>query len=1367
LHSAGAYAQTHLVSLSVTMRSGGSSSRRAPIGLVASLALILSLAFTAAPALAAPPTMSTPVVSDVSYTTAHVSTELDPQGGFASYVVQISTNGTDWTNNAGGFLSQTKGTVNPELTGLEDGTQYFVRVAASSGFGVPDPPETISPGPNPSFTTLTADPPTIPGAVAASDVFSTSATGTAEVNRPASSDRVECRFEYVSDADFTASGFAGATSRDCIPNPIEDAGAKAVTAPLGCTSPVAEAGNCLTPNTTYHLRLAAENAGGEVTKDATSTFTTLAPVAKPTAIAADDAFEVGKRSAQATGKVERPAGADPALDVSCRFEVVTDAQFDDTGFEGAARTDCVPNPITSPDLGHPAVIAEVEAQLGGLEPNTTYHLRLAAENGGGTDTKDAASTFTTLPVIRPMLTVASVTEVGYATAHISGLADPGTQGVGWGLEWAIDPDTEGWSGGGAREPQEGQSGGVDAGAPATPIDAVIPNGLRPGTTYKVRFSGFDFEEFVDFLSPEPYEEFTTKGTSTPPSADLDPVTAITGTTAHFSGTVDAHAPAETLNAEGKEAYKTDWHFECTPECPGLPSGTVEGEEGSQSIDFDAHHLDTNTSYEVKLIAHNALATVESAQTFETPLVPPTVKTIPGASDGEGGYTLAGVVNPNHSEITSCNFEWGPNSADYAFTAPCSPAPGGGGQPVTVEAHLTGLNAGVAYHANLVIESTAFGKAQSGDQSFIPTLAPKGPACPNEVERKENNSLALTECRAYEMVTHPRKEGNFATRVSFSDGDAVRYTSRATNLANSGLSTSLFSDYVATRTPLGWETIPNLNGPSGSIYGAPEYVTSQGIGFNLPYSADLRSSIKLLGKQGSPIEIYYRAPSGRFELVGKGSPFDYNGTASSNLTDRLDVSDDLSRLVLSAPNPNNMTWWGPGIYEFVGTGNDQPRRVDSDNAGSPTCNVQGRRAAVTNALSRDGRVVHFTVEGCGAKELWARVDATTSYRTSASQCTRTALDPGGACNAPSDSHFAAAVREGARVYFTSTQQLVDADTDQTNDLYACDIPTSPQVPAGTANPCAAFDEISGAATGAGVENLLAASEDGSTIYFTATGVLANNEDALDEEAVTGDHNLYVWRADAAHPAGQTSFVGRLSSDAAFPQTTRDGRYLLLATASPLTPTDTDQARDVYRYDAASGEMTRVSARSSDSGGNRQSDATIYRPAISEDGQKVVFLTAEALSSADGNDVDDAYLWASGQVSLISTGSVGGGAVGGQDSPVIAPSGLDVYFTTAAALTPADGDAADDIYDARIGGGFSFAQESCSGEACQPPSPNPLPTPDPATAKPSVDSDTVRACPKGKVAKRNKCVKRKHKKHHKRFHKAHKSHKQAGHGREESK
>ena len=1491
----------------VAVRSRTARPLRATLAVLA--LAIAAFAVTVAPASAAPPSVTTPVASDVSYSSVHVEGKVTTDGSgyftVTTYTFEYCADGLDCAEDANwsvGFQSgfgtsivgpATDEPVQAPITGLKGGTKYFVRLAANNGLAGEET-ATRSPEPNPSFTTLTADPPSVEQTDNASEVEYAQAKFSGKVNRPAKSNDLTCNFEYITDVAYLANPagkrFSGATAIACDPSPVAIEGSSIVSAqPTGLSSsttyhlrlavsnasaadakeasatfttkgpvpapsveqtdnaseveysraslsgrvsrpagvdpilntechfeyitddtyqanpagerfsgatPVecqpslidapgpaevtAQLGG-LVPSTTYHLRLSATNAGGTDSKEAASTFTTLGPVPKPLVIKINDATDVGKHSAKVSGEIQRPAGSgDPAFDTSCRFEYVSEEQFNDNPpgeeFAGAGSVDCVEAPLTGTAPDYPAVKAAVSAELTGLPSGptgTTYHLRLTANNGGGNVSKEAAGTFTTLPIIHPSFTVDSITEVGYSSFKVNGTADPGNQGTFPFFEFSPAGKEE-WVGN-----PIGRFQAIGAGAPAKQVSFTFPCSsgqcdspkLKPGTTYEVRLGGREEEERSNFFySPTPYPEFTTKGTSTPPSASCDPVTEITGTSAHISCAVDSHAPAGPLDDEGKAAYKTDWHFECTPACPpGLNGGTVEAEEGSQAIELDVKHLEAKSHYQIKLIAHNALETVESEVTFDTLGLAPTVTALPGGSDGEGGYILAGTVNPNNSKVTSCEFKWGPDSASYAFKADCSPKPGEKGQPVTVEAHLTGLNPGSVYHANLFATNAA-GTEESKDFEFTPTLAEPGPECANEQLRKENDSLGLPECRAYEMVTDPNKQGAgaFFGRLAgdFSGGDAVAYESGAPNIAGSGAGSpnAIQGSYVATRTPTGWKTIPNLNGPTGSLYAAPEFTKDPA---TLNFSADLLSSLWQLSKKDTPAApgsqgmLYLRRPDGRFVLVGVGR---IGETPSGGL-----ASDDLSH-VLGWGSPGfEQTPWGPGVYEFVGTGNDQPRRVDLDAVGDAICGGGGI-AAVPNAISTDGRVIVLTAQCDGS--IWARVDGTTSYKVSASLCIRAD------CNAPAKAEFRAAAKDGSRVYFTTTQQLVNGDEDQTNDLYACDIPTTPQAPVGTASPCAALHQVSAAPGGkADVQQLLKISDDGSTAYFTARGVLADNEDALGEPALAGDRNLYAWRTDAAHPDGQTTFVARLpESDSPQVQTTSDGRYLLLQTAGQLllTDTDTDHTTDIYRYDTVGDEMVRVSTAVSGAGGNGDFDARLggfgvpvdqqhnSHFSISGDGQLIVFASAEPLSPTDGNGEPDAYLWndghALGSVAPLVPGFEYGQNIPGRAS--IDGSGHDIYIQTGARLNPSDVDFAGDIYDVRIGGGFPQRQEGCTGELCQSPGSTPPVTSPSPTDQPNGEGNIKppKPCPKGRVRKKNgRCVK----KHSAKKHSSKKaSHKQGG-------
>jgi len=558
-------------------------------------------------------------------------------------------------------------------------------------------------------------------------------------------------------------------------------------------------------------------------------------------------------------------------------------------------------------------------------------------------------------------------------------------------------------------------------------------------------------------------------------------------------------------------------------------------------------------------------------------------------------------------------------------------------------------------------------------SAAPALAED---CPNAALRAENNSTRLPECRAYEMVTPLYKEGFPVNPQTYTaDGDAVAYESTG-NFAGNEYGT-VANQYVAARSASGWSTTA-LN-PSLATYFT---LADQAVGF----SADLRSALwvmKARDEPTSPESLYVRGLDGVFTRIG----------STTALTEVVGASADLSHMIF-----RRGLGVGP-LYEFVGTENQgPPSPVGVDNTGAPTPEI-----TCGGSTSVDVRVIVFT-SGCietGAPALWARVGGTATVAVSASECTRTSGDPGGACNAPADANLAGMAADGSRVFFTTTQQLVNGDTDQTNDLYECDIPPGSPAPVGTANPCASLTEVSGATSGANVESVVHVSEDGSRVYFVATGVRAINLGTEDAAAVAGNNNLYVWEKDAVHPVGQTTFVAKLEANDIFgPQTTADGRYLVFSTASRLLASDTDEAYDMYRYDAETGSLLRLSTDTNGSGGNEPgaqalafgSERNQPHTAMSDDASTVVFETAEALSPGDTDGTTDVYEWHEGQVSLISNG--GGG------SPWITGSGRDIFFRTNQPLTPGDSGTEGDVYDARIGGGFPVAPSTpCSGEACQ--------------------------------------------------------------------
>ena len=151
------------------------------------------------------------------------------------------------------------------------------------------------------------------------------------------------------------------------------------------------------------------------------------------------------------------------------------------------------------------------------------------------------------------------------------------------------------------------------------------------------------------------------------------------------------------------------------------------------------------------------------------------------------------------------------------------------------------------------------------------------------------------------------------------------------------------------------------------------------------------------------------------------------------------------------------------------------------------------------------------------------------------------------------------------------------------------------------------------------------------------------------------------------------------------------------------------------------------------------------AMSADGQRVFFDTGDPLVKQDANGVRDVYLWEQGKVSLISSGR------SSKESYFLdnSESGNDVFFTTSEGLNPEDTDGAYDVYDARVGGGFSVVgpPAPCSGGGCQtpeaPPSFNAAGSSELNGAGNVKERMKKPKCAKGKVRKHGRCVKKQQK------------------------
>ena len=633
---------------------------------------------------------------------------------------------------------------------------------------------------------------------------------------------------------------------------------------------------------------------------------------------------------------------------------------------------------------------------------------------------------------------------------------------------------------------------------------------------------------------------------------------------------------------------------------------------------------------------------------------------------------------------------------------------------------------------------------------------------------------LPDNRVWEQVSPLDKHGNDVTpseAMAAISGNRLLFLSQG---AFADADTALGVDgirYLATRTQSGWHT-ESLMPPGGSFtYGANGY---QGFTQDLSKGVIGWKEDQLSGTVDprAPIgfNLYMRdTESGSFQLL--------NGTLNPIGEQHGFVwgSSDFSKLAietgrrLTPDSPCNSANSGVSCaYEWE---EGQLRLASVLPDGEPVegdvGNYTGSGASGNSdhAISDDGHRLFFASPrdaSGGAGTLYSREDGITTVPISESERTL----PGGADGNPIKFQTAEAAH-GDRVLFSTTNSLLDADTDDTNDLYLYDF----NKPTGERLTLVSEDNDPAAPLGAHVNGgyssegggILGTSEDLRRVYFVADNqLLAGKPEASGPK-------LYLWDDTGVSP--RVTYIGMLDgsgkADGIFAwsapsvglkgfmrsaRISRDGRYLAFATPIQLTSFDNEGSTEIYRYDAVANALDCITCASEafpaegpvafneNPGGATPINHVLQN--VSDSGQ-VFFETRRGLVPHDSNGKTDLYEYEEGELHLISKGT------GADDSHFLdaTPSGSDVFFTTSDRLVGWDTDDTNDVYDARVGGGLPEPPPPtppCEGDACQPP---PQPPAETSLASESfhghgnvagVDKPK-RPCAKGKVRTHGKCHK----------------------------
>lgn len=642
---------------------------------------------------------------------------------------------------------------------------------------------------------------------------------------------------------------------------------------------------------------------------------------------------------------------------------------------------------------------------------------------------------------------------------------------------------------------------------------------------------------------------------------------------------------------------------------------------------------------------------------------------------------------------------------------------------------------------------------------LPASAP-AETCQNQ-EARTGPSAALPDCRAYEQVTPQFKEGAVPDLVGASivihgltgvsaDGSRVAVIS-AGNFGDAN-NNQQGASYELTRTLSGW-TEENVDLPA-SLFPADNALAGT------PDLSDVLLEARATSQPLDAKDLLVRAPDGSVRDLGPVYPPSSTteppglGFGSVGLTGGLEgyrgASSDLSRVLFAIVGPSSSggpshLWpsdttvpgYRASLYELVAGRGGPPTLVGVDGEGHQI----GQCGDEADGISTDGARVLFTVlpGGCESQasgppvhELFARIDEARTValsEPSPTDCAACDTDP----EALADASFDDASADGSKVFFTTPQPLLGTDTSANLYEYDFDAPAS-----SPGDPNGRIVQVTGGdwgAHGAQVQGVLGVSADGSHAYFVAQGALGGAGNEQGQTPIAGGENLYVFERDASTPDGRVSFVATLSpSDsrqwltrAERPTVTPDGRFLAFTSHAELTADDTSTARQVFRYDAQTGDLVRVSI--GQDGFNQNGNTSVFdaeiparsqdRPAMSDDGAYVAFQSADGLTpqALDGRlekfkglgalqsyYANNVYEYHGGNVYLISDGQdatqTGEGSAVQLDG--ISPSGHDLFFETADRLVAEDADTQLDVYDARIDGGFPAPVSllpACSGDACQ--------------------------------------------------------------------
>ncbi len=474
----------------------------------------------------------------------------------------------------------------------------------------------------------------------------------------------------------------------------------------------------------------------------------------------------------------------------------------------------------------------------------------------------------------------------------------------------------------------------------------------------------------------------------------------------------------------------------------------------------------------------------------------------------------------------------------------------------------------AWLSLLVVSSTAVATGDANE-----------PVCPTETEASPGFRSYLPDCRAYELVTPPYKEGARVVLDAVSPDASQAIVQSLGNFGDAGNAQDTEgTHYNLTRRASGWAAA-NVELP-GSQFPWDYYLDA---------TPDLGTTLwkaRAASQSVFALDFWERESDGALHDLGPllppsetAGPAGLGGPPLSPITlvTYRGASSDLAKVLFTSAEgrwPGDTTEYeADSLYEYTAGQGSPPVLVGVGDEGHliGECGVDlGSSIAgggtASSAVSANGSVVFFTVRGaredsCALKqprvnELFARIDQSSTVAISepapnAAWCTEAScVENTSIANEQADYRDAEYVRaseDGSKVFFTSTQQLTNgasedstsSDSATANQGRGCGETSGPGgcnlyeaelgEEATTKEPYLKYLALlSGGNPDPQVQGVVGVSEDGSHVYFVAKGLLTGSQtNEFRDAAQAGENNLYVVERDTTYPAGKVTFIATLN------------------------------------------------------------------------------------------------------------------------------------------------------------------------------------------------------------------------------------------------